>query len=104
MSTPWIRAMFRVRSSALALLVTGIRAEDHDAPVPADHLALLAHGFDTRSDLHRLLSREWLLSGTGSRPRLSSYGGELHLHPSPGRDMGVSTGHCRGRRACPRAE
>src|SRR5947209_5677062 len=50
MSTPEIRAM---RSpSALALLVTGVRADDAHRPVPADHLALLADLLDGRTDLH----------------------------------------------------
>src|SRR5262249_41633974 len=39
-------------SSALALLVTGVFADHHDATVPANDLALLADFLDTRSDLH----------------------------------------------------
>src|SRR4051794_25276305 len=42
--------------SALPLLVTGIGTDHHDASVPADHAALVAHGFDTRPDLHDSLS------------------------------------------------
>jgi hypothetical protein len=42
--------------SALALLVPGVRADDLDAPVATDHLALLAHLLDARSNLHRGLS------------------------------------------------
>jgi hypothetical protein len=54
-STPAIRAMFVLVLSldlALALLVARVLTDDLDATVPADHAALLAHGFDARSDLH----------------------------------------------------
>src|SRR5690606_27544710 len=40
-------------ASALALLVTRVRlADDHDAPMTADHLAVIADGLDRRVDLH----------------------------------------------------
>src|SRR5579883_616045 len=41
---------------ALPLLVAGVLADHHDAPVAADHLALLADGLDARSDLHVVLT------------------------------------------------
>src|SRR5439155_7321017 len=41
---------------ALTLLVAGVRADDPDAPVATDHLALLAHLLDTRSYLHAVLT------------------------------------------------
>ena len=39
---------------ALPLLVTGIRADHHDATVPLDDLAVITHWFDACSDLHGL--------------------------------------------------
>jgi hypothetical protein len=51
MSMPAMRAML-LPSSALALLVPRVLADDHDATVPADDLALLAHLLDAGSDLH----------------------------------------------------
>jgi hypothetical protein len=38
--------------SALALLVPGVVADDHDPAVPADHLALVADLLHRRLDLH----------------------------------------------------
>jgi hypothetical protein len=38
--------------SALALLVLGVLADDHDFALALDDLALLAHGLDRRSDFH----------------------------------------------------
>ena len=38
--------------SALALLVLGILADDHDLAMALDNLALLAHGLDGRPDFH----------------------------------------------------
>src|SRR4051812_44274828 len=52
------------RSSALALLVTGVVAQHHDATVPADHLALVADLLDARLDLHGVCS---VLTCTGRR-------------------------------------
>ena len=42
--------------SALALLVAQVLADDHDPPVTADHLALVADLLDARLDLHCLVS------------------------------------------------
>jgi hypothetical protein len=58
MSTPAMRAMGAgaCSSLALALLVPGVGADDLDAPVAADHLALLTHLLDAGTDLHRALS------------------------------------------------
>ena len=39
-------------ASALTLLVTRVLADHHDATVPANHLALVAHLLDARLDLH----------------------------------------------------
>src|SRR5437870_2700452 len=41
--------------STLPLLVTGVRADDEDAPAPADHAALVADPLHRRTDLHRRL-------------------------------------------------
>src|ERR671931_1978203 len=40
-------------TSALPLLVTRVLADHEDRAMAADDLALLAHGLDRRSDLHR---------------------------------------------------
>ena len=40
------------RALALALLVLGVVADDHDAALALDDLALFAHGFHGRSDFH----------------------------------------------------
>src|SRR5512142_3420892 len=42
--------------SALALLVAEVLADDHDPPVPTDHLALVTDLLDARLDLHGCLS------------------------------------------------
>lgn len=41
-----------VSASALPLLMARVFADDHDASVPADHLALVAHALDARLNLH----------------------------------------------------
>ena len=40
------------RHLALTLLVTNVFADDHDATVPANNLALVADLLDARLDLH----------------------------------------------------
>src|SRR5579883_1425738 len=53
---PWSLVLRRRQGgSALPLLVTGVLADHEDAPVAADHLALLAHRLHAGSYLHRLL-------------------------------------------------
>jgi hypothetical protein len=52
MSMPAMRAISPALSSALALLVARVLADHHDASVPTDDLALLAHLLDAGSDLH----------------------------------------------------
>jgi hypothetical protein len=39
--------------SALPLLVPRVAADDHGRPVPLDHAAAFAHGFDGRAYFHR---------------------------------------------------
>src|SRR3954454_8724525 len=51
MSTPAIRAMLNL-SLTLALLVPRVVADDAHRTVAANHLALVAHLFDRRPDLH----------------------------------------------------
>src|SRR5215218_2503227 len=53
MLMPAIRAM--CFGSALPLLVTRVLTDHEHGAVAADHLALLTHGFDRSSDLHRCL-------------------------------------------------
>jgi hypothetical protein len=48
MSTPAIRAI----PLSLPLLVARVLADDHHAPVAANHLAPVAHLLDARLDLH----------------------------------------------------
>jgi len=45
-----------VSFSALALLVPGVLADDHHAPVATDDLALLADFLDARAYLHAALT------------------------------------------------
>src|SRR5215831_13911144 len=69
MSTPAIRAMNRLlRPSALPLLVARVVADDAHGTVPADHLALVAHLLDRRSNLHDSLSPSLLGGIPASRP------------------------------------
>src|SRR5215813_8537528 len=48
-----VRWYYVVRRSALALLVTRVVTDDHDAPVAPDDPALVADLLDARLDLHR---------------------------------------------------
>ena len=59
-----------VLRSALALLVLGILADDHDLAMALDNLALLAHGLDGRPDFHL----KFLLFAGGLPPHL-----DLHV-------------------------
>src|SRR5436190_22605352 len=78
-STPAIRAMY-VLSSALPLLVTGIRGADHaDHALAADHLALHADLLHRSTDLHGFLQptrtpRKSLSFRPHPQPRLSPSG------------------------------
>src|SRR5688500_18237461 len=45
-------AIRAIRSLSLPLLVPRVLADDHYAPMAADHLALVAHLLDARFDLH----------------------------------------------------
>src|SRR5690349_14691598 len=78
MSTPAMRAM----SLPLPLLVPRVGADDHDAPMAADHLALLADRLHARSNLHRSLG---YLCRQMMRPRVRSYGVISTCTRSPGR-------------------
>ena len=67
--------LFRIPNSefriilALALLVLGVLADNHDFAVALDYLALLAHGLYGRSDFHCISS--YLLLHV-MRPRVTS--------------------------------
>ena len=81
--------------------MTGVGAEHHDAAVPADDLAVLAHGLDTRSDLHGcslLLAVSWGDSAVPERDPASAevVGGELDLDPVAGEDADVVHAHLPG--------
>src|SRR3954454_13640309 len=56
--------------SALALLVTRVLADHHDAAVATDHLALVTDRLDARVDLHQ----EAFRSAGCPRPRETSRG------------------------------
>src|SRR6478736_4428490 len=57
--------------SALPLLVTGIGADHHDPPMPADHPALVADRLDARVHLHGcrdpVLVWEWISVASGRK-------------------------------------
>src|SRR5712691_6512161 len=52
---PVLASRYSRSSSPLPLLVARVTADDPHRAVPADHLALLAHLLDRRTDLHRSL-------------------------------------------------
>ena len=43
----------RATELTLPLLVPGVDADHHGAPVPLDDAAALTHGFDGRTNFHR---------------------------------------------------
>src|SRR6186713_1752203 len=103
MSTPQIRAMLLL---ALTLLVARVDADDPHRAVAADHLALVAHLLDRRSDLHRASfaggagsrsggrhaggrALERLLVAIGDAPSGEVVGRELDLHLVAGCDADV---------------
>src|SRR5471032_3346285 len=63
---------------ALTLFVAGVLADDHDPPVTADHLALVADLLDAGLDLHRLSpGMVLILARGGSRDAASQVDGRL---------------------------
>src|SRR4029078_7910222 len=110
MSTPEIRAMLLL---ALTLLVTRVDADDPHRAVAADHLALVAHLLDRRSNLHRTSfaggagarsggrhcwgrTRGRLLVAIGDSPSGEVVGSELDLHLVAGCDADVIHAHLAG--------
>src|SRR5882724_2419172 len=91
MSTPEIRA--NAVLLALALLVTGVRADDAHRSMAADHLALLTDLLDRRSDFH---ARSLLLVAIGDATATEVVGGELHLHAVARQDPDVVHPHLPG--------
>src|SRR5688572_22203932 len=91
MSTPAIRAIVLL---ALPLLVARVGADDLDAAVPADHLALLTHSLDARAYLHQLLLS--LLVAVGDSTPAEVAGGDLHLDAIPGEDADAVHPHLPG--------
>src|SRR5471030_405631 len=77
------RACWSFRASclgrlALTLFVAGVLADDHDPPVTADHLALVADLLDAGLDLHRLSpGMVLMLARGGSRDAASQVDGRL---------------------------
>ena len=65
--------LFRFQS-ALLLLMLGILADDHDAALALDDLALFADGFHRRTNFHRypLLIQDQFLLRQVIRPRVRS--------------------------------
>ena len=68
---------------ALTLLVLGVLADDHDATLALDDLALLANRFHRRSDFHLVLMVQFLARQV-MRPRLRSYMDISTVTLSPG--------------------
>src|SRR6478609_2656372 len=94
MSTPEMRAIELLSSSALALLVTRVLADHAHAAVAADDLALLTDLLDTGSDLHR--GPVALLVAVRDPTPGEVVGGELHLHLVAGEDADVVHAHLPG--------
>src|SRR5436305_13875627 len=88
MSTPAIRAMWWL---PLPLLVTRVRADDLNAPVAADHLAVVAHLLDARSYFHLCLLVAIGDAATGEVVRR-----QLHLDAVTGQDADVVHAHLSG--------
>lgn len=81
-------------SSALALLVTRIFADHHDATVPADHLALFANFLDTRPNLHD--ERALLLVSIRNTAPGEVVRGEFYLHLVAWKNSNVVHSHFSG--------
>src|SRR5580765_1186230 len=99
-STPAIRATAPLASLTLPLLVARVRADHHDPPVPADHLALLAHLLDRRSDPHRQSRSLVVGAATGTGRRSVPARGRTATAP-PARDPLAGSG-CSSSASCPR--
>src|SRR6478672_11283051 len=84
-------------ASALALLVTRVLADHHDATVATNHLALVAHGLDARVDLHVSPfcsgSAGCLLVPVDDPTSGEVVGGKLHNHAVLGKDPDVVLAH-----------
>src|SRR4051795_4608043 len=80
MSTPAIRAIYEgpLLPLTLPLLVARVLADDPHRTVAADHLALLTHLLDRRSDLH--VESSSLLVAIGDAAAGQVVRSELHLH------------------------
>src|SRR5690606_5904133 len=79
---------------ALPLLVPGIGADHHGAPVPLDHTTALAHGLHRGTDFHE---GSWDLPETeGDAAAREVVRGELHLDAITGEDADVVLAHLPG--------
>jgi hypothetical protein len=74
----------------LALLVARVGADHLDAAVPTDDLALLAHGFDAGTYLHRI---SLLLVPIGNATSGEVVGSDLHLHSITWKDANPVHAH-----------
>src|SRR5690625_5831325 len=81
-----------VTRSALALLVTGIRADDHDARVATDHLAVVTDRLDARLNLHCFLHPGQSLVAVDDAAPVEVVGAELDDHGVLGKDADVVLG------------
>src|SRR5690348_11360692 len=77
-------------NSALPLLVSRVRADDHGRTVPLDHAASLAHGLDGRTDFHLLPV------AIGDATAAEVVRAELHLDLAAGEDADVVLSHLPG--------
>src|SRR5262245_34307343 len=79
----------RAKVLSLPLLVPGVGADHHGAPVPLDHAAALTHRLDGRAYFHRDPSSGSVAAAQRwrnvIRPRVRSYGESSTLTLSPGR-------------------
>jgi hypothetical protein len=82
-------------ASALALLVPGVGADDHDAAVPANDPALAADLLDARLDLHGAVSTMSgsLLVPVHDPPATEVVGAELYDYPVVRQDADVVHPH-----------
>src|SRR6476659_4297150 len=92
----------RAKVSTLPLLVPGIGADHHGAPMPLDHAAALTHWLDGRANFHRG-SFFWFssyLSAVAERDPAARevVRGQLDLDPVTGEDADVVLAHLPGDR------
>src|SRR5690625_858723 len=80
----------------MALLVTGIRADDHDARVATYHLAVVTDRLDARLNLHCFLLPGRSLVAVDDAAPVEVVGAELDDHAVLGKDADVVLAHLPG--------